>query len=541
MSPLTHLLKDTGPARAAKRDVSIVPVKNPHYTAFGYKAASYGREANINYTAGSADYDMRYDRPLLVGMGRTLYRDNWLVEGLVNRAIDYILGPAGFTLQARTADLDLNRKIEKEIWPAVTEQPEIRGLFDWPEFQALILRECMVPGDQGMIKMGGDDPKIAGKLQHIESERIGPPSSRALTDGRVEQGVVLNAAGRPIAYHVCNVDQFGYVRSSAAREIPAENFLYVGGPFKRSSQTRCVPMFCSGLPLAHRLDDVLTAATIAWQVQSRLVVGIYRDKNKMRPAIRDGVNAGTKAGLSSDNTDMSSLITEMGYSILFQGERGDEIKPIAQNRPGANLKDDVLTFVRLFCVPLGMPAEVLLLFWPDFNYSSGRIVLLQAFVAFRRLQQHLVRKFFSRHYRWQIGRAIADGRFPWREDILNHEWQVPSWPWIDEDKEMSAWAKKIDRCIATQTSALASLGLDREEQQAVRQTELVSAWATAKEIEIETAGGIKATELWRHLAGLETGKTESAVRAKPEPPKKPEAPPPPEYLPIEDEDDAPSE
>ena len=540
MSPAQHLIRDEAPARV-KNDVNIVPVKQPKYTAFGYQAASYARESNIHSTAGSADYDMRYDRPLLVGMGRTLYRDNWLVKSLVNRATDYILGPTGFTLQARTADEDLNHKIEQEIWPAITESPEIRGLFDWPEFQALVLRECMVPGDQGMIKMGGEDPQIAGKLQHIEAERIGPPSSNALTDGRVEQGVVLNAAGKPVAYQICSVDPFGYVRSSAARRIPAENFLYVGQPFERSSQTRCVPIFCSGLPLAHRLDDVLTAATIAWQIQSRLVVGIYRDKNKMRPAIKSGTNAGTKASLSDSNTDMSRLVTEMGYSIIFQGEQGDEIKPIAQNRPGANLKDDVLTFVRLFCAPLGMPAEVLLLFWPDFNYSSGRIVLLQAFVAFRRLQRHLVRKFFTPHYRWQIGRAIADGRLPWREDILDHEWQVPSWPWIDEDKEMSAWAKKIDRCIATQTAALASLGLDREEQQSVRQGEIIAAWENARKIETSTGGGIKAAELWRHLAGLETGKTESAVRAKPEPTKKPTLPPPPEYLPNEDEDDAQSE
>ncbi|HPK72413.1 MAG TPA: hypothetical protein PLN93_10780, partial [Vicinamibacterales bacterium] len=42
---------------------------------------------------------------------------------------------------------------------------------------------------------------------------------------------------------------------------------------------------------------------------------------------------------------------------------------------------------------------------------------------------------------------------------------------------------------------------------------LLDAWKAALEIEEETRGGIRAVELWRHLSGLEQGKTEAAVRA----------------------------
>ena len=494
-------------------DIGVLSQTPGRYTQFGYKAATYGRENAAEAVGGTADYHMRYDRSTIVNLARAMERDNWLIEGLINRCVDYILGPAGFTLQAKTADPDLNKRIEQEIWPAFSAAPEVRGLFDWADYQRLNLREAFVAGDQLNLKIGGDNAS-AGMFQHIEGERMDSFGATGDAGGdvgnRVEQGVVLDKRGRPVAYKVSDVSPTGYVTHSA-RTVPAEHAIFFGSVFKRSSQTRCLPVFVSSLPIAHRLDDILTAAAVAWQIQARLVVGIFREKNKTRPAIRSGVNAGTKAD-RGDN-EISSLITDAGMSLIFQGVPGDKIEPIATNRPGAQLDKDVETFVRLFCVPVGLPAEVLLLFWRDFNYSSARIVLLQAFLNFRRWQRHLAVGFNSHAYRWQIGRAIALGTIPWRDDIFAHEWNLPAWPWIDEDREVSAWSKKLDRAIATQTEVLASLGKDRVEQQATRHQEIMDAWAAAQQIEEDSGGGIKAADLWRHLAGLEQGKTELAVRA----------------------------
>ena len=164
-------------------------------------------------------------------------------------------------------------------------------------------------------------------------------------------------------------------------------------------------------------------------------------------------------------------------------------------------------------MPLGVPLEMLLFDFDSLNYSSFRGLLLQAFLSFRLWQQLLVRNCISRAYRWQVGRAIADGRLTWRPSIFEHLVHVPSWPWIDEDKEVSAWGKKIDRGLATQTKALAALGEDAEEMRSNRKDEILSAHRIAKEIEEETGGEIKATEIWHHLAGMEIGKTERAVKA----------------------------
>lgn len=477
------------------------------YDQLGYHSAKSLTEAGVYANTTTGDYEMRYDRATLVNISRKLDRDNWLYEGALNRAADYILGPVGFTLQAKTGVAGVDARIENELWPTFAESPEVREMHDFIEVQNICLRELFAAGDTLFSKLA------TGLLQHFESERIAD-TSRALENGdRIEQGIVLDTAGRIKAFKISDVSAQGYIRSgSSDATLDAKHAIYVMGNAKRSSQSRCVPVLSSAMPLAHRLDDILTAETIAWQVMSRLVVSMNREGNARRLAIRDGHNATTRDDAVA-GTDASTLITEIGHAILVQGRPGDEVKGINQNRPHANFEQAVKLFVRLFGVPLGIPMEVILLDWGKTNYSVSRAILLQAFLNFRRWQQRMIRKFFVPVYRWQISRWIAQDKLTWRPGIFSHVWNVPSWPWIDEDKEVDAWAKKIDRAMATQTQAFGALGQDREEQQSDRETELIDAWKRAREVEEATNGEIKAAEIWRHFAGFTTGKTESAVRA----------------------------
>jgi len=142
-------------------------------------------------------------------------------------------------------------------------------------------------------------------------------------------------------------------------------------------------------------------------------------------------------------------------------------------------------------------------------------------VNFKRWQRCLADQWCSRVYVWKVGRWIAEGRIKWRPNIFAHHWDAPGWPWIDEDKEVSAWAKKIDRGLATQGDALSAIAKDRVEHLSERQGEIIDAYKTAQEIEEATAGAITAREIWPHLAGLDVGRTERAVRAEEAPEEAP--------------------
>jgi len=216
---------------------------------------------------------------------------------------------------------------------------------------------------------------------------------------------------------------------------------------------------------------------------------------------------------AADAGDLDTKVVDTGMALMFLGEEGQVIQGIRQTRPGQNFEQSVKLFIRLFGIPLGVPLELILLDWNKLNYSSSRAVLLQAFIVFRAWQALLVEKFHSRVYRWQVGRWVAQGKIAWRPSILEHKWDVPSWPWIDEDKEVSAWAKKLDRALATQSDALGSQGKDRGEFLIQRALEFKEAIAAAKKLESDTDGLAKAEETWRLLAGIDPGKTEQAVRA----------------------------
>ena len=490
---------------------TLVPISG-QYTALGYGSMATLRKAGSISTGGTGDYHLRWDRLDLINTARQLDRDNWLHQGMIGRSVDYCIGPTGFTLQARTGVDGVNKTIEREIWNDFADSPEVRGLFDFPALTELVFRELLNCGDTLFKKLGaaaGDD--LSGKLQHIEAERICGDCTDATTGERCEQGIWQSPHGSIAGFNVAAVhDQSGYIDTSGgeADRLSALHAIFPRGRWARTSQSRGLPIMQATMPLARRLDDILTAEAVSWQNLARFAFGVDTG-GAQAGALPILGNVNAKERTAPATQDVTKMVTDLGHAIAFQGH---DVKAFSYNRPGANFEQSVKMFVRLYGIPLGIPLEILMLDFGDANYSSARAIMLQAFMNFRRNQRMLITQFCSPVYRWVIGRAIASGRLAWRPGIFEHTWDVPGWPWIDEDKEVRAWAGKIDRALATQTQALASLGKDRADWSAERKRELLDAARLAREVEEETSGRIPAAEIWRHFAALAPGKTESAMR-----------------------------
>ncbi len=475
------------------------------YDALGYRVAKQVRGmGGASLSGGTHDFHTRYDREQLINVSRGLDRDSFLYRAVINRWIDYVLGPKGLQLQAQTGIDGVNDRIEQELWPEFWSDPEERGIYTGQELSEITLRELGVAGDTLFAKL-----KV-GKLQHIEAERIAS-NQRQSESGRIEQGVQLDKHGRILGFYVGAVSDFGGSPSrTSTHNLAAKDAIYIINRVDRSSQTRGVPMLVASMPIAHRIEDILTSEAIAWQVMSRIALTLNKTE---QPGAARVTSSDGEARSDAADGDLDTIVSELGMALVFQGKDNQEIKGLQQTRPSQNFEASVKLFVRLFGIPLGMPLELILLDWGKLNYSSSRAVLLQAFIMFRRWQQTLIRRFFVPVYRWQVGRWIAEGKLAWRPGIFNHVWQPPSWPWIDEDKEVTALGKKLDRGLATQTEALSSLSRDRGEFLETRKTEIIEAHTTALEVEKATGGAIKADDVWRTLAGMDPGKTEQAVRA----------------------------
>lgn len=450
------------------------------------------------------------ERKQYLNISRQMDKTNVLCRSAANRARDHILGPSGITPTPQTGIDGVDAQIEDEVWGPFAENPELTGRFNWRKLQEIMWRDTFVAGDELLSLLGSSDPD-AGKLQYIEAERLTGKTKKRDDGTRVDQGRVVNARGQTVRWNVAGVSSYGHLKHTESDELSAANCLYVSGPYTRATQVRAYPQWIASMPIAHQVDDIMTSEAITWQSASRILAEIETEEDYARPALNDD---NTEERDDADDGDASSRITDTGYAMIFQGRKGEKFNLQDQQRPSNNFEKNLKLYISMFCLPLGLAQEILMLDFGDMNYSSFRGMLLQAFIAFRRQQIRLIEA-CEKIYKWQIDRAIADGRLTYRPSIYDHTWDVPGWPWIDENKEVEAWAKKIDRGIATQSQALASLGeSDVQEHRDRRKQELIDAADAAREVEAETDGLVQAELIWKQFAGLDFGKTEEAKLAE---------------------------
>jgi len=459
------------------RNIQVVRHKGGSYDALGYNAASVAVRDGRGGLAGSGESHQRYDRETLINESRRLERDNPIYQGMIDKAISYIVGN-GFGLQAKTDDPQWNAKAEaafKQFW----KEPELTGLDSGVEVEQMVLREIIIAGDTGVLKTDQQ------KLQLFEAEQIKGP-------GSADNGIIRNDVGTVTGYYVSPYSDFA-VQTSKARTLTAEEFLFLVRR-KRPSSLRAVPPCQAAFAMLHRINDTCDSEAIARQLQSRLAVSITRAGGS---TVLDDV-ADTDDKGSSTQGELSTKVIDFDYATVIAGEPGDEVRGIERTAPGRDFTETIETFLRLLGLPLGLPLEIILLNWTRSNYSQSRAVLEQAFTGFMGWQTLLKRGFHSPVYEWFIQNAIDAGDLEDREDKFSHDWIAPTFPWIDQMAEAQAYGAKLDRTLCTHAEALKSQNKDREEVLSARRREIVDAIIMAKEIEKETGEAVD----WRPFAGL---------------------------------------
>lgn len=457
------------------------------YTPFGSRVVNLGYDAATKIRTsgratpqgGSADRHLWLDHDLLRAEAQRFDRDNGLYRGILNRALDNILGD-GFSLQAKTGNRNTNRKAEA-LWNDWCQQPEARKLDDWPAVERLVLRHLINDGDVGGIKVAS-----SGMVQMIESERIVNPSGKAVAN----MGVECDTLGVPVKFHIADYDANGNVKRKTT-PITAENFVYVAIR-DRISQTRGLPAMVCNFPMFHRINDVLDSEAVAWQILSKLAVAITRE-NAESLAFNQSTD---DASASTD--DIAQRYSDFGEGIVWHGKPGESIKGIDRNIPGANFSESVTTFLRLLGLPLGLPLELVLLDWSRTNYSSARAALLQAYRMFTNWQRLLMRRWHTPIYRWKVQQWIDQKELPRTAGTFNHLWVAPPFPWIDPLKDAQAEGEKIDRGYSTFGQVLLGRNIDRETFIAERMDEVADAIEAAKKLTEDTGEKVP----WQMFAGV---------------------------------------
>jgi capsid protein len=461
------------------------------YTALGFRSASIAEREGRSYSGAAGDAHSRYDRPRLINQSRDFYRNNGIYKGMIDRAVSYIVGN-GFGLQVKTDNASFNKKVEA-LWNAHNKRPEIRGLLSGAKTVRMFLREAMIAGDVGAIKTN------KGVLQLIEADQI---------DGghQGKDGVEKNMFGSPVGFWISRYNDQGYLTTTGARKIEPKDFLFMTNP-DRPSSTRGVPACQSSFAMLHRINDACDSEAIGMQLLSRLVASITRE-NADTLAVIESKEDPNKAGTDT-TAQFGSRLIELEYALLFHGKPGEKVEGIDHNIPGKNFSESLRTFLRLLGLPLGLPLELILLDWTNSNYSQSRAVLEQAFEAFLEWQDDLQNFYYDPHFDWKLEAWRAEGLLGNRREVP-YGWIKPTYPWIDQLKEMQAKGMMIDRAVMTHAEACKSRGMDREEVVELREKEIRDAIERAQRIKADTSVEVD----WRLFAGLSTGKSETVKAAK---------------------------
>jgi lambda family phage portal protein len=461
--------------------------------SFGYDAATKIRTSGRPMPqGGSGDFHLWNDIDALRQESQRFDRDNGLYRGIINRAVDNIIGE-GFTLKPETGNKKTNDKLEW-LWWDFCKSPEVRGLDDWPSVERLTLRHLLVDGDIGAGKLPD------GQIQVIEAERIA--SSRANADAYL--GVETDPVGRPTKYYVCDYTDYGQVDTSEPQQWDADDFVFVSCR-NRISQTRGVPAQVCNFAMFHRINDVCDSEAISWQILSRIALAITKEDGSSF-----GANFG-QADTSAEDKDAAQRVVDIGDALIAIGKPGEKITGVDRNVPGANFPNSITMFLRLLGMPLGLPLELVLLDWSKTNYSSARAALLQAYQMFRGWQSLLMRRWHTPIYLWKVNQWVSEGKISPTDRLFEHTWITPPFAWVDPYKEAAAEGLQVDRGYRTFGESLMSRNKDRAAFIEERKREIREAIQTAKALEEETGEKVP----WQMFAGLDVNKTQEPANTAP--------------------------
>lgn len=455
-------------------------IMSGRYSALGYRSASRLSQVDgISITGGwSGDAHADLSREKMVAISRDLMRDNPIYRGIIGRCVSYVVGK-GFALQARSVDAAWNAKAEA-LWNEFWQYPEVRGTMSGKRVESMVFQEMLATGDAfaAFVTRPGN---TEFNLQLFESEQCTPDKPS------IDNGVITDEYGAPLKYNLVGYGRGGMVKKGTKNFIDAANVIHVFD-HERPSASRGVPALQSTFGMLHRINDTCDAEAIARQMLAHLALSVTRAEGQAR-AYEES---------EADPADSEFRIQELDYATIFHCAPGESIAGINRNIPGADFEPSMLLFLRVLGLPLGLPLEIVLLDWTKSNYSQSRAVLQQAFENFCYWQNLLKSKSMSRIYRRKLAEWIKAGKLEPVDRMEAHEWVAPSFPWLDELKEIQAQERKISLGMMSHAEGCKLMQRDREEVVRARVEEITDAINKAKEV--EKATGVLPP--WQILCGL---------------------------------------
>lgn len=382
---------------------------------------------------------------------RDLYNNNPLVKGILKTDRDSVVG-SGVKIEAKTGDPDWNDAAEAAFkeW---AESCEVTGRLSFNQFLRLAYLSYRRDGDMGVIL-------TEGKLQAVEGEQIGTPygfDASQLKFLNVVNGIAYaKETGRVIGYYVGRPNDYGYIDSDSVKKYQAQDFHHIFNP-ERFTCSRGEPALTSSIDFIDKLCSYVDAELVAAKVNACFSVFIARKD----PYSEVGAFP-VYGGDSGDQPQQRREQLEPG--TIMYGEPGESASGIGQTRPGSLFDPFVLRMLTLIGRPLCMPLMLITLDYAGATFMNARIAYQKAQENWIVEQDHILKPFVSRIYRWKISQFIKEGILTPRDDAWRHEVICNRWPYVDPSREAEADKLQMENRVMTLKDICSRNGLEWKDQ-----------------------------------------------------------------------------
>jgi lambda family phage portal protein len=393
------------------------------YLLFGYDAAKNTRfrASRGNNSIRSEEVELnQYDRDKVVSALLDFRRNNPVVASISRLRKADVVG-RGIIPQVQTPNDDLNELIEG-LWTDFCDQPDSSQSMDMREIQQQMADSLLYYGDCGII-VG------PGEITFIDGSRIGNPDGMGTSseDGKYQNGVEIDAKGKPIAYHYGRRVN-GTLRD--VRRVSANNWL----PFfrrQRPIQYRGIPELAPVLNTLQDCDEYDRIEMIAAKVSASLSVFVKR---------QDSYQFELMNRMTSDEQDEQGNLEKFEPGNFYYGEPGEDVSVISSNgRPNVDGIQWVSYLLRKVGSAVGIPLEFLLMEIGGSSFSASQAVILQYQQTVESYQTDIIR-IMNRLYRRWLTQKIANNevRIPEGINPFAVRWQRPAFRWVNKAAQVKA-------------------------------------------------------------------------------------------------------
>jgi lambda family phage portal protein len=533
MNALTRAIAYVAPAAAVRRELATMQLNtlgNVKASSFGsdvvgrretrWPGASRVLRSMASWFApvgsGTSDYNAGELRTLrarsrdatrmfpLARAALARSRTNIVGSGLMCRpSIDFeTLGMTADEAEAANAQL----RTSWERWAEDAIECDAEATLDFYGLQSLALHSALSSGDCFALtpfeqRVGG----VSGlKVQLIEADRVENPSTDCNREGLVD-GVALSVLpavpGRPLGYWIRSNHPGDSLVTAAPptwKLYPAfgENtgrrrVMHVWNEKERPGQVRGAPMLAPVLEPLRQLskwsDNELMAAVISAMFTVFIEKGATALDSNGNPIGAFGGVPAASVDSVPPGADPNTLVppvpvqnVAMGNGAIVELENGDKAKFADPSRPSAQFDPFFVAVTKQIGAALEIPLDELLLHYST-SYSAARAAMLQAWRYYIGRRTTLVQQFCDPIYGLWLDEEVATGRvsLPGYADPIRRRawsrviWIGPARGAMDEDKEASAAAKRIDAGLSNEAIECAAMtGQSRDQIYAQRVREI---------------------------------------------------------------------